>query len=1514
MASDDVTAAIEVERRVRKRYLGASETNLRPAVTEALRRLYSLPRLPANPFFFLATALSAHSSHGNNRSVWSVPDAEVMDDLEDVTLVDGGNGQTCKMNRFSDAWGLPHVLRACDREGLTDVKTLLRRFPPSLYPTPGREQDPRNPACMRQALLSLQEGCMHRRKYQGAPSRVGLRVDLVVDAPTIAEGLQTFVEHIYDATEGVAAHGEQNAVRGVLLMPGKANWSSESRSRRRAQWWGLDKMRRERRGFETAVKRATSSHHKVAMECIVQCAVPPAFLDGAYGTAARVMRDRGGGTLVSHFSVRTYYTFHYRVKTRKGTAPTATHYATLPFESMYTGLFLEQHASTAYNDMYGTAVAPTSPLVLKNNAERMMRIGARAMREDDFPRALRLAQLIFLLRGDLGWHDGDDPPEPGTDAELRERAFCDLIRMTNSSSVWLQNVATEARTLEACFNADGYALEKTPRNAEALAKHLQHLHFRLDDFMREATRRDFGLEPLKDVASEILVGAIRACERAGRALANPETSRRVSLACEHALEKAKLLASVVALTRQQEVFLMRPRLYLMQAGAFGINLVTQSETAADADAAAEAALEAAREKQRRRRRRRAKARAREAAGKGKPGGGSKSKKKSSGWFGGGGQSGANDDSSSDSEGGTGGGFAALFAAKQKEQKEETGGLQRLLGIPLVDARVASPGERDLDRVWQRVYEVVAPGTCVHFEAGERWMRRHRYCPPRHAHAAMLLQYVVDARLDECLETILTEAMEPPLVRNPFPSAVARLRGVGHQFDVSFHLSGGDIITGGEKEEAIDRTIDEDDENDAGRTNDAFARTNAARPSVVAKKTGAPLLTRAGKALRGIAAAKPRLTMVSDERSAPTPMYCARPPSGDPGGDRAACFGLYSAVALADPVRVRRLMDELPLLFASREWQDGPYQYQCIPALGGNAAFSAGLGVASGAASEGGRSSRGGKGKRSLGRSSRRKGGGGSSAGSSARDAVGFTPVVEECTRCEGPDKRRACDAYGADVVRRLLEMQEDTPWLVHDVTVPRGVLAAAGAAAARRQLEAEERAYAAGDADAIADLDDRPSTAAASELLSRMGSAAPSRGGKSAFSPGERANAARRGDAIRREDDAERRRRLDELKARLAEAEAALERDYAESAEVGGAIGQSTMREQDVIRIPHDEMRSNQRDVARIISRVAQQGGETCAQISVKFRGTYVPAFVNFYLLFQQRGGAGWRDRDEAQTKVRTEDDGRGVKGDAASDDEDGGFVSGGRSSGGRDPSHRKLWPLDAYTVVFGSRKDALAYAKWHDWRGDPSSGAASKAAAARFRAAEEVLTNDMDYLNALRCRAARALVSQESRGRVANLAATLMSVPTLTQSLQDQNSMLRHLVGLADAPEDLLIKLDMRSARHALLEYLDDAERVLTSPSLSYHLGANRVMVKNLAKIRSAEARAGGALEEDALELLREVNTWLAVSETSVARGLVNVVKEHDAIIADRNRWRAETRARRAEERERAKERLERTNRTTRE
>jgi hypothetical protein len=98
-----------------------------------------------------------------------------------------------------------------------------------------------------------------------------------------------------------------------------------------------------------------------------------------------------------------------------------------------------------------------------------------------------------------------------------------------------------------------------------------------------------------------------------------------------------------------------------------------------------------------------------------------------------------------------------------------------------------------------------------------------------------------------------------------------------------------------------------------------------------------------------------------------------------------------------------------------------------------------------------------------------------------------------------------------------------------------------------------------------------------------------------------------------------------------------------------------------------------------------------------------------------------------------------------------------------------------------------------------------------------------------------------------------------------------------------------------------------LTSPSLSYYLGANRVMVKNLTEIRAADARAGGALGEDALELLREVNTWLAVSETCISRGLYRVVAEQDEETRLKALWRAERAEARAVEEEKTRLREQR-------
>ena len=1031
MAAREVDAQIEIERRVRKRYLGSSETKLRDAVFEALRRLYSLPRMPTNPYFFVATALSAHSAHGQRRSVWAVPDEEVLEWMEEVALVDGT--EWCKLDRFSDAWGLPHVLRCCDREGLTDLRALLRKFPPALFPKPERVEDYDDPECTRVVCMSLQDGCLHRRAWNGAPARMGLRHDIIVDGPEMARALQTFVDTIVDTVEDVVAASEGHSVKGVLLKPGGQmdTWANEDQRERRNQWWTVEKLRADRTGFDTAVKRATSSHHKVAMECTVRAPVPPVMLDGGYGTAAAAAAQRGGGSMIMHFSVRIYFTFHFRIKApNKPVSPTAQHYATFPFEALYTGLFLEQAAADAYVSCYGNSVSPSSPMVLKQNAERMIAIGLKSMKDDKMPRALRMAAMLLLLRGDMGWDDGEDGVDVTTDQGLRESTFADLIRMMNTSTVWLHNVSEEVRVLKQLFEGP-HALARTQNNAQALYSHLAHLHRRLGDFMRDAVRRDFGLEPLRELMEDGMISAIRGCGRSGISLATPETSRRAGVAAERALSATGLLTLVVSLTRQQEVYMMKPRLALLQAGAFGLNLIKTGEFDAARAAVVDPAAIAAEKRRKAKKREKQNAKIEE-----------ENKKK--GLFGKKKQLKPTREDADHQDEGKGG--WSLFG--KKEEKVETGGLTKLAGIPLVDPRTPMPGPKELDRVWQRVYEVVAPGMCLYWEAGARWIRHNRYVPPKMTHAAILMQYVVDARLDETLQEIFNEAAQPPMVKNPYPAVVQRLRATGHQFDVSFQLVGGDPLTG------------------------AGGDTTQLKPGQKAR-------------LKGIAGARPIISMVQP----PHPVYAARAPEGStkhaPG---ARVFGLYSAVRLADPIRLTLLAEALPGLLKSRAWQSGAYQYQCISAFGGDAAFTAGLGPL----------------EDHLGRTKKGKSGGHS-------NVVGFTPVIEEHTRALGPSLETAADVYGHDVVQRLMAMQEETPWIVHTLTVPKGLVAAAGAVAAKRAVVREqerlaresarargEPVYGTRNYDSEDDSDDvdtpggtsRPDTAARAErLLARMGSA-----------------------------------------------------------------------------------------------------------------------------------------------------------------------------------------------------------------------------------------------------------------------------------------------------------------------------------------------------------------------------------------------------------------------------------------
>ena len=90
-----------------------------------------------------------------------------------------------------------------------------------------------------------------------------------------------------------------------------------------------------------------------------------------------------------------------------------------------------------------------------------------------------------------------------------------------------------------------------------------------------------------------------------------------------------------------------------------------------------------------------------------------------------------------------------------------------------------------------------------------------------------------------------------------------------------------------------------------------------------------------------------------------------------------------------------------------------------------------------------------------------------------------------------------------------------------------------------------------------------------------------------------------------------------------------------------------------------------------------------------------------------------------------------------------------------------------------------------------------------------------------------------------------------------------------------------------------------------SYHLGANRIMVKNLATLRKAESESSGILGDEPLEKLREVNTWLAVSETCVTRGLYMITLKRNEVVEIKRKWRRIKREEKKEKKE--KERSQR-------
>lgn len=86
------------------------------AIRDSLKSLFAEPRLPDNPYYYLASALGAYV---DQTDLWQDSDFCIISALDSeggLEVADPGS-KLCKLAALGNVWGLPHVLRCVSKEG-----------------------------------------------------------------------------------------------------------------------------------------------------------------------------------------------------------------------------------------------------------------------------------------------------------------------------------------------------------------------------------------------------------------------------------------------------------------------------------------------------------------------------------------------------------------------------------------------------------------------------------------------------------------------------------------------------------------------------------------------------------------------------------------------------------------------------------------------------------------------------------------------------------------------------------------------------------------------------------------------------------------------------------------------------------------------------------------------------------------------------------------------------------------------------------------------------------------------------------------------------------------------------------------------------------------------------------------------------------------------------------------------------------------------------------------------------
>jgi hypothetical protein len=350
-------------------YLSDEGAGVTSALQAALRTLLRQDLLPDNPAFFLAIVVIAFHDRAPG---WSDSAAVLLREVDaSGPTVHDASRNICKLSGFRHAWGLPHTMRCIDVRGMQALHHVLVHNLHNSFCWNSAPFRADNQGAVARIMCSLQGSAISYNPSRQLFPKLRVRADVLISGMTIEESVDKFGSIILRDSRDVQ-HLPLNSlvsIRAVTPVSCERKGAGEKKPGHNTAAMTQQQIEADTALFFHMVKKAVLSSMVLEAEFVVVAEV-------AEQAAAE---SRLPSSLRPTFcsAIKTYHLHVQAVESVTDNAfinaAALTHYADVPYEALYSGVFLEEAAMRVYISMYHSEVGPPyTPSVRATNEELLV--------------------------------------------------------------------------------------------------------------------------------------------------------------------------------------------------------------------------------------------------------------------------------------------------------------------------------------------------------------------------------------------------------------------------------------------------------------------------------------------------------------------------------------------------------------------------------------------------------------------------------------------------------------------------------------------------------------------------------------------------------------------------------------------------------------------------------------------------------------------------------------------------------------------------------------------------------------------------------------------------------------------------------------------------------------------------------------------------------------------------------------------------------------------------------------